>query len=99
MFKYGAHAPLKYSGGEFGLNFLGKEIDPATIEKIQQFMNTKEGNILKQQISKMSPQELKALMESAKSTNLDENKLKAILGKSSQEILGHIDLSKLEGKS
>ena len=83
------------------VNFLGKEIDDVTIGKIKKFMDTREGNILKQQLQNMSSSDLKKLLESARGTNLDENKLKAVLGKSPEEILKSVDINKLnreEGK-
>lgn len=78
------------------MNFLGKEIDDATIGKIKKFMNTNEGNILKQKLQNMSQDDIKKLLESAKGTSLNEEKLKAALGKSPQEILKSLDLNKLK---
>ena len=78
------------------MNFLGKEIDDETIGKIKKFMDTREGNILKQQLQNMSSADLKKLLENAKGTTPDENKLKAVLGKSPEEILRSVDINKLK---
>jgi len=78
------------------VNFLGKEIDDETIGKIKKFMDTREGNILKQQLQNMSSSDLKKLLENAKGTPLNESKLKAVLGKSSEEILKSVDINKLK---
>lgn len=78
------------------MNFLGKEIDDETIGKIKKFMDTREGNILKQQLQNMSSSDLKKLLENAKGTPLNESKLKAVLGKSSEEILKSVDINKLK---
>jgi len=78
------------------VNFLGKEIGDETIGKIKKFMDTREGNILKQQLQNMSSSDLKKLLENAKGTPLNESKLKAVLGKSSEEILKSVDINKLK---
>lgn len=80
------------------MNFLGREIDDETVGKIKSFMNTREGMQLKAQLENMSKDDIKKLLENAKGTALDENKLKAALGKSPQEILKGLDLGKLPGE-
>ena len=78
------------------MDFFGKEIDSNTTEKIKNFLNTPQGRIFREKMSKMSESDLKALLEKAKGENLDINKLNEFLKGDFKNVLGEIDINKLK---